>query len=138
MWDSAPFSELAAECVRRTGVARQARYALTHVAMLWFFNPTWPDASQPRFLPAMEIAQQLHDVLVLPAALAALALSFRAGRARAMLLALHVLGLVVVAIVYFGDTRLRVPYDGFLVILAATTYAGAANAFCTWRRARAP
>ena len=120
------------------GSARQARYALTHVALLWFYNTTWPDASQPRFRPAMEIAQQLHNVLVLPAALVALALAFRAARARVMLLALHVLGLVVVAMVYFGDTRLRVPYDGILVTLAATTYAGAANAFCTWRRARAP
>ena len=62
----------------------------------------------------MEVAQALHNLLVLPAALAAMALAFRRRRARAMLLALHVFALMAVAMIYFGDTRLRVPYDGIL------------------------
>jgi hypothetical protein len=41
-----------------------------------------------------------------------------------MLLGVHVLGLVLVAAVFFGETRLRAPYDGILVTLAAAAYAG--------------
>ena len=53
-----------------------------------------------------------------------MALAFRRRHARRMLLALHVFGLFLVAVVYFGDTRLRAPYDGILVTLAVVTYAG--------------
>jgi hypothetical protein len=42
-----------------------------------------------------------------------------------MLAALHVYGLVAVAMIYFGDARLRAPYDGILVLLAVMTYASA-------------
>jgi hypothetical protein len=66
----------------------------------------------------------LHGALVLPAALAAMVFAFRRRHARQMLLALHVFGLVAVAALYFGDTRLRAPYDGLLVTLAVVTYAG--------------
>ena len=115
----------AAECVARTGLVRQARYAITHVALLWFFNTMWPDVNQPELKGTMRVAQSLHNTLVLPAALVAVVQAFRRRHARLMLVALHVLALVAVAILYFGDTRLRAPYDGFLIILAATTYASA-------------
>lgn len=126
MWDAAPLYALAAQCVQRTGVARQIRYAVTHVAMLWGFNIPWPDQAQkPAFRVPMQIASTLHNIFVLPAAAIAVLLAFRRRNARIMLAALHVWALVVVAMVYFGDTRLRVPYDGILVVLAALTYASA-------------
>ncbi len=130
MWDPAPLYELAARCVRATGPARQLRYAISHVALLWHYDIAWPDVGQGRFRPYMEESQLLHEWLVLPAALVAMALAFRRQRARAMLLALHVFALLAVAVIYFGDARLRAPYDGILVTLAVTTYAGA------WRAMR--
>jgi hypothetical protein len=123
IWEREPFDALAADCVKRTGLARQARYAVTHVALLWFFNVAWPDVGQPRFRQPMASAQDLHNVLVLPGALVGLALSFTRRRARWMLLGLHVIALVGVAMAYFGDTRLRTPYDGVLVVLAVCGYA---------------
>jgi hypothetical protein len=125
MWDAAPMYALAAECARRTGPLRQAKYAVTHLALLWFFNVTWPDVGQIRFRPYMAAAQAVHTVLVLPAALWATVQAFRRRHARAMLVALHVLGLMAVAMLFFGDTRLRTPYDGLLIILAASVYTSA-------------
>jgi hypothetical protein len=124
IWEGPIFDEIAANCIHRTGPWRQARYALTHLGLLWFHDPMWPDSGQARFRPIMEIAQSLHNVLVLPAALLGAALAFQHRRARALLLALHVVALLVVAMIYFGDTRLRAPYDGILITLAAATYAG--------------
>jgi hypothetical protein len=136
LWDARPLRSIAADCVRQTGPLRQARYALTHLWLLWFYNTTWPDQNFARYRDAMNVAQALHDVFVLPAALAAVALSFWRRRARALLLSLHVLALMAVAVVYFGDTRLRVPYDGILVTLAATSYASAASAIRRWAKER--
>jgi hypothetical protein len=123
MWDAEPLAAVARDCVQRSGMGKQIKFGITHVLMLWFFNATWPDSGQPRFRGPMEIAQATHNVLVLPAAIVAIALAFRRRNARALLLSLHVLGLMVVAALYFGDTRLRVPYDGILITLAASAYA---------------
>lgn len=124
MWDSAPLYWLAGQCIRKGGVGRQIEFAATHVALLWGYNLIWPDQNQrPAFRRPMEIASAAHNLLVLPAALVAMALAFRRRNARIMLVALHVLGLVAVAMVYFGDARLRAPYDGMLILLAVMTYA---------------
>ena len=44
MWDSGPLYGMAAACVRRTGLLRQARYAFTHLVLLFAYNVMWPDA----------------------------------------------------------------------------------------------
>jgi hypothetical protein len=135
MWDAEPIYRLASECVKKAGPVRQIEFALTHVVLLWGYNIIWPDQSQrPEFRRPMEVYSTLHGVLVLPAAAVALALAFRRRHARVMLAALHVYALLGVAMLYFGDARLRAPYDGILVLLAATTYAAAYRAI---RRRRA-
>lgn len=133
MWDAEPFYDLAGACARKSGVARQLAFSVTHVVMLWGFNLIWPDQSQrPAFRQPMEIASGLHNALILPAALA---LSWRRRNARVMLAALHVYGLAAVAMIYFGDARLRAPYDGVLVLLAVMAYASAVRMLRA-RRAR--
>jgi Dolichyl-phosphate-mannose-protein mannosyltransferase len=123
MWDTEPNYKLAASCVRKTGLLKQARYALTHVVLLWGYNIIWPDQGQkPRWREPMAISQVAHNVVVLPAAAVALLLAFRRRRARAMVLALQVWSLFVTSMLYFGDTRYRAPYDGVLIVLAAATY----------------
>lgn len=132
MWDGAPLYAMAAECVRAGGMKRQIGYAATHLVMLWGYNVMWPDKNtRAPFVQMVEIAGTLHTIFVLPAALVAMALAFRRRNARIMLLSVHVLALLGVAVVYFGDTRLRAPYDGILVVLAAMTYAS------VYRRIRA-
>ncbi|APR85808.1 Hypothetical protein A7982_11157 [Minicystis rosea] len=132
MWDAEPLYRVASQCVQKSGVARQIQHGITHVVLLWAYNVMWPDSGQKAFQRAMETSLVGHAIVVLPAALVAMALAFRPRRARAMLLALHIFALMAVAAVYFGDTRLRAPYDGILVILAALTYASAYR----WARRR--
>ncbi|MFT3772548.1 MAG: hypothetical protein QM820_44725 [Minicystis sp.] len=137
MWDSKPIYWMASQCVRQAGIGRQIEYAVTHVVMLWHYNVMWPDQNtKPPFKSLMEISGTLHEIFVLPAALAAVALAFRRRNARIMLVGLHVIALLGVAVLYFGDTRLRAPYDGILVLLAAMAYASGYR-LIRRRRARA-
>lgn len=135
MWDATPLYWMATECVRAAGIGRQVEYAATHVVLLWGYNTIWPDSvSPPRFRIPMEVASALHAAFVLPGAILGLAVAFRRRHARGMLAGLHVVGLVVVAVLYFGDTRLRAPYDGVLVLLAVMAYARVWRRF--WMRRR--
>jgi hypothetical protein len=123
MWDAEPNEDIARACVAKTGTLRQLRYAVTHVAMLWAFNIPWPDQGQkhPWYL-FMKLASLGHNVLILPAAVPAMLVAFQRRRARWMIVTIPVLSVVALAVVYFGDTRFRVPYDGLLVVLAALSY----------------
>jgi hypothetical protein len=91
-----------------------------HVVLLWGYNTIWPDGGKFR-LP-MAIAGGVHTVAFLPPAALAMFLAFRRRRARTMLLALHVWAVVAMAMLYFGDTRYRAPYDGVIIVLAIDTY----------------
>jgi hypothetical protein len=126
MWDAAPLYEVARKCVEKTGYVRQIKYAVTHVVLLWGYNFIWPDQGQkPQFRQPMMIWCGAHTIVLMPPAVIALLLAFRKRRARLMLLALHVWAVIVVAMLYFGDTRYRAPYDGIILILALESYATA-------------
>ncbi|MDI1431830.1 ArnT family glycosyltransferase [Polyangium sorediatum] len=118
MWNADPFYALARKCVATTGLVRQARYALSHVIMLWGYNIVWPDSGTDTYRRPMRRAIDLHNVLLLPPMLVAFAASFRRHLARHALLSAHLLALVLVAMLYFGDVRYRVPYDGIVIALA--------------------
>jgi hypothetical protein len=123
MMDAEPNNRLAASCVKVGGLAKQLRFALTHVVLLWGYNIPWPDQGQkPEWRRPMEVSSVLHNALVLGPAAVAVLLAFRRRRARSMLLALHVFSVVLTAMLYFGDTRYRTPYDGILIVLAMQTY----------------
>jgi hypothetical protein len=123
MWDPAPNYEMAARCVRKTGLLGQVRFALTHVVLLWGYNIPWPDQGQkPTWQRPMLIWCDAHNIVLLAPAAVAMLLAFTRRRARSMLLALHVWGVVLMAMLYFGDTRYRTPYDGLIALLALQTY----------------
>ncbi|MDI1476845.1 glycosyltransferase family 39 protein [Polyangium sp. y55x31] len=123
MWNAGPFYSLAEKCVAKTGLVRQARYALGHVVMLWGYNIVWPDSGTDDYRRPMRRALDLHNVLLLPPMLVAFAASRRRDLARHALLSAHLVALVLMAIVYFGDVRYRVPYDGIVIALAFDGYA---------------
>ncbi|MEO7332121.1 MAG: hypothetical protein ABI193_26330, partial [Minicystis sp.] len=64
----------------------------------------------------------VHAIVILPPAALLMLLAFRRKHARILLLALHMWAEVLVAMLYFGDTRYRAPYDGVLIVLAAAGY----------------
>lgn len=130
MWSRDVLGALAQRCVEKTGVARQAYYGLTHVLLNFGFNHTWPDSGQrlretrvlglfsvPNGGPIMKGFQLGFGVSVLPFAVIACFLAFLRSRARDGLLAMHFWAATVVAAMYFGETRLRTPYDFLFLIL---------------------
>jgi hypothetical protein len=119
MWDKEPLRKIAADCVAKTGWAKQAKYAATHVLMLWGYNITWPDSGKPEFRPIMKVAHDINVVVLMPPTVFAMFLALRRRWTRQALLALHLWALVIVSILYFGDTRFRAPYDGIALVLGA-------------------
>jgi hypothetical protein len=120
MMDAGPNDRLAAQCVRKAGMWRELKFAVTHVVLLWGYNVIWPDMGhkKARFRIPMTVWCVAHSAVIMPPAALAMILAFRRRRSRSMLLALHVWALVVTSMLYFGDTRYRAPYDGILTILA--------------------
>lgn len=133
MWDEAPLDRMARACVEKSGLAKQASFAITHVVMLWAYDDVWPDAATGF---RREMARWARAVLVLQPLplLFALARSLRRRRARELLVAAHVFALLATAMIYFGDARMRVPYDGVAWLLAVVAAASALR----WLRAEAP
>ena len=130
MWSRDVLSALARRCVEKTGLARQAYYAMTHVLLNFGFNHTWPDSGQrerttnvlglftiPHGGPVMKGFQLGFGVSLLPLGVLGCILAFLRSRARDGLLAMHFWAATVVAMIYFGETRLRTPYDFLFIIL---------------------
>lgn len=121
VWEQGPFWELSARCVRESGPLRQAKFAATHMLLLWGYNLPWPTGG------ILTEIWQIVQALAIPGLLFALARSLRRRRpdfgVREATLAAHVLALLATAALFFGEARLRVPYDGPIWILAMTVYA---------------
>lgn len=115
--------DLQRRCVRRTGLVGQLRYALGNLSLQWFFAKQWPD-QEPKarryFMPIAEAYRYLFAAVFLAPSLLGVGLALRRLRAEpAMaLLAWQIVGSMVIAAIFFGDVRLRTPYDPYALILA--------------------
>jgi hypothetical protein len=139
------------ECMRRSGVLKQMRYSLTHVVLLWGYNGMWPDHANPKPRPVdtsrrwrvmTDRWKDLHNWYLLPAALLGLLFPLFPGRFRGQaVVSLGLWGLLVVAALYIGGLRFRIPYDPIIIVLAAQAYAfvlGYLIEFVRARRRRRP
>jgi hypothetical protein len=143
MWDADKLGEIADGCVAKSGWLKQAYYAVTHVVLLYGYNSIWPDAGLPTWRVPMAIWSHLSLPLVVPALVYGFLRSLARRRARELLVAMHLWALVGTAIVYFGDTRYRAPYDGIVFLLVLPVYAdfwrvlrGMREALSAWRARR--
>lgn len=118
LWDEEPARGLAKRCVAETGPLRQARYSLSHIVLLWAYNVPWPSTG-----PVAMVSSFAHALLLLPGLLVALVRSLRKEHALALTASVHVFALLAVAMAFFGEARLRLPYDGIIVMLAVWVYA---------------
>ncbi len=123
------------QCVAKTGWVKQIEYSLVNVLLLWRYNVMWPDSGKPEWREYARKWGVIHsNAFAVPALLAMFAVFLR-GRATGLaLLALHLAALIIVAAMIFGDTRLRAPYDPFILILAFEAYA--AGAWFLWIHGR--
>ena len=130
--------ELRRECYRRTGVLGQIQYSFTNLLLQWFISRQWPDNAKNRhiFLPASEVFRYGFQIFVLLPSLLGVGLGMaRLRRDPALaLIALCLLTSMVLAAVFFGDVRLRSPYDPYAIILALLAVHWLA---ARWRRRRA-
>jgi hypothetical protein len=106
------------ECVRRTGLWGQIEYGYTNASLLWRHNIPWPDSGRKQWQPVSRWWTHLHrDVFAIPALLGLVVLLWR-RTVKQGLIAVHFLALLVVSAIYFGEIRIRTPYDYIIIALA--------------------
>jgi hypothetical protein len=93
-----------------------------NLLLQWFISRQWPDNAKNRayFLPPSEVFRYGFQVFVLVPSLVGVGLGLaRLRRAPATaVLALCLFNSMLLAAVFFGDVRLRTPYDPYAIILA--------------------
>ncbi len=117
LWEQAPARALAKRCVAETGPWRQVKYSLSHVFLLWAYNVPWPTKG-----PIAMATSIAHPIVLVPGLVLALLASLRRRHALALTLSAHIFALFAVAAIFFGEARLRMPYDGIIVLLAVWAY----------------
>jgi Dolichyl-phosphate-mannose-protein mannosyltransferase len=132
--DSKILGDIIDRCIAKTGWWKQAEYSLVNVLLLWRYNVAWPDSGKPEWRAYASRWGKIHaSAFAVPALLFVVVAVFVRRRATGLaLVALHIVGLVIVAASIFGDTRLRTPYDPFILILAIEAYATALWLIWTW------
>ena len=127
--DAEPLNDLMRKCIAKTGWLGQLKYAAVNVLMLSGYNTPWPDSGRDMWRRQANLWQTFYTaVFTAPALLMAFTCFMRRTVTRHGMLSLHIWALIVTAAIYFGDTRLRAPYDPMLILLAIEAYifAGAA------------
>lgn len=128
-------------CYARTGLWEQIRYTLGNISLQWYFAHQWPD-QEPSARWTLRVSDWYRwafQAIFLGPSLLGMALAIAWVR-RAPTLALvgwQILGSIVIAGIFFGDIRLRTPYDPYAIILAVLAVAWVGErALRLWRRLR--
>ncbi len=122
--DEQALNELMQKCIQKTGWFGQLKYAAVNIALLAAYNTPWPDSGRDLWRGPAIRWQTFHtQFLTLPAVLGLVTLLRRKTLARHGMLAMHLVAVIVTAAIYFGDTRLRAPYDPMFLLLAIEVYA---------------
>lgn len=125
--DPAIHAAIQRACVARTGWVGQLEISASNLAGLWFFNRMWPDTTRGGgpFLPWSDAFIAIFNWLVWVPTMIGVGVALRGARRKLglALCALPLVGLMIVAAVWFGEVRLRTPYDPLALLLAAEVYA---------------
>jgi hypothetical protein len=144
--DVKPLRDLINKCIKKTGITGQIKYGVVNTLMLWAYNTPWPDSGRDMWRRTAQTWQAWHTTLIaIPAMLTIFTCFWKKTCQRHGILAVHLWAIMVTAAIYFGDTRLRTPYDPMIVLLALECYlfvGGAAfvkgrELFRRWRAKRA-
>ncbi len=113
------------DCLARSSLGQQLSFAATHVALLWDHNVMWPDSGRVFWQRPARWWGDLHRRYVgLPAAWALLVPLLGRRFARLAVPAMQLWGLLLVAGLYMGSMRMRVPYDPLWLLFALEAYVG--------------
>ena len=122
LWIEEPLDAIADDCVARTGIVRQLRYAGTHVVLLWT-DTAWPDSGRPEWRVLMRWSNRVQFALFFPPMIVAMFRGLGERDARRGLVALYLWSMIVVAMLYFGSARIRTVHDALVIALAIDSYA---------------
>lgn len=121
--DAKPLNELMQKCIQKTGYLGQLRYAVVNMLMLAGYNTPWPDSGREMWRHKAQNWQSVYTALIaIPALLTLFTCFWKRTVTRHGMLALHLWAILVTAAIYFGDTRMRAPYDPMIVLLALEVY----------------
>jgi hypothetical protein len=120
-WDGDAALDLAKKCMEKTGLLGQVKYAVSHVMLLWLYNGPWPSSAG---VPTAIFAG-INAVAFAPAMFLGWVTAIRRKNAGILLLSTHIAGLLTTAVLFFGEARLRLPYDGVILTMAAYGYEAA-------------
>jgi hypothetical protein len=138
--DAEAHRALRAECYRRTGVVEQLRYSLVNMGLLWFVGHQWPEQSRNAkwFRPPVDLFKYLFQVVVLVPSLVGMGAAVWWVRRRPGLAfcAWLLFNSMLVAAIFFGDIRLRTPYDPYAIVLALEGWVLIAAVISRWRKRR--
>ncbi len=126
-------------CYARTGVLEQIRYSVVNLLLQWFVSRQWPDnAKNKLFLPLSEVYRHGFQIFILGPSLVGLGLGLARWRRQPGLtiVTLALLSSMVLAAVFFGDVRLRTPYDPYAIILALAGVAWVSSRVRAWWQRR--
>lgn len=131
LWQSKPARELAMRCVKETGFLRQVEYAFEHLLLLWIYNVPWPSTGTLALLWSV-----LSGILAVPMLLRLPSAIVGKRSFAEQLAAGHIVALFITAVLFFGESRLRTPYDGLITLLSIGLLFDAATRVRRWRIAR--
>lgn len=107
------------ECIEKGGWGKQAEFALVNTLMLWRYNIVWPDSGKTQWKEHAKRWGMIHSsVFAIPALLAMLVVFVPRRHPKLAIVGLHLVAALITAAIYFGDVRLRTPYDPFIFLLA--------------------
>jgi hypothetical protein len=110
------------ECYRRTGLWGQARYSVVNVMLLWFVARQWPEMERgwSTYGPYSEFYKHTFQIVFWLPSLIGVGWALAVIRRRPMVavVAFQLLTSMTIAAIFFGDIRLRTPYDPYAIILA--------------------
>lgn len=131
-----------AECYRRTGVVEQLRYSVINMGLLWFVGHQWPEQSRNAqwFRPPVDVFKHVFQIVVLvPSLVGMIAAAWWVRRRPGLSFCTwQLVNSMVVAAIFFGDIRLRTPYDPYAIVLALEGWVLIVAVIARWRRRRRP
>lgn len=119
VYDTKLLKEIRADRLRGVTLTARLRRMADNVALLAVRNVPWPEDDFRRFRFRARLQQGFATALLPLLAFGAIGLfCLRRHRVAALIIAAHLLTIVIVAAIYLGEARYRVPYDPLIIVLA--------------------
>lgn len=133
--------EIRKQCYANTGVVEQLRYSIINMSLLWFIGHQWPEMEKGRekFMPPITFFKQLFQIVFWLPSLWGMfwALGNLRREPALSFCAWQLVTSMTIAAIFFGDIRLRTPYDPYAVILAMLIWSRLVDVgWRSWRRWR--